>query len=407
MMFLKIYDEKDLLKNIKFDKRNYQEKTKPLYNGEKKGFRIATRKKSKNFEPVSFNQSVVFKSSYTGARWHTPDFLAENTKNHILYMIREEAIKNTTAFSDKEDDIKEKELLERFEGEKIFKFIISPEKPELANMNYTRKIMNDLKIRTGIDLKWASVIHLNTETPHIHVIVSRECGNFDIDKEHPLYFDRKFIKSAFRKEILEVEATKRLGKVSFLEYQQKYINDIKKIGAGKIDHDIKRLVKDSSVKVSKWKRPHISSRKSFLKKNFKDIVYKQNSNKFKKDWIDNLLVQKKLNDFTFKFDKSKVIVEKPNAIGQVPFKGTVVDMKITDELNERVSFLVIDKSNIPHLVEVKISLSDIKKVLNKEVRISYNFDKPKGYRDPYIAEVEGNKHWRSEGKKQKIGGIKK
>ncbi len=404
-MFLKAFDENNLLKNLKFDKRNYQDK-KNNFNGEKKGFKLANRKGKKHFTSTSFDQSVIFKMSYTGAKWHTASYISENTKSHIEYMLREEAVKTKTAFNDTEDNIKLDELLKKFDGEKIFKIIISPERSELANMNYTRKIMDELKIATGINLKWASVIHTNTKVPHIHIIISRECGNYDISKETPLYFNPKFIKNEFRKEILEKEATKRLGKVSQFEYQQKYIKDVNKIGLGKIDHDINRLEKDSTIKIARWKEYYIHRRKNFLKENFDNIVYKNNSKKFKKDWMKNLLIQNKLNEFNYNFDKSKVVVENPSNQVQEPFKGKVVDMKITDELNEKVSFIVIDKFKIPHLIEVKIKLSDIKKVLNKEITVSYNFKKARGYREPVITEVEGNKNWKFDNKKQKIGGIK-
>ena len=89
--------------------------------------------------------------------------------------------------------------------DRYFKWIISPEKKmsrdELENL--ARTYMDKMERKTGRKYDWQAAIHLDTEHPHIHIVIN---GN-DLEGKPIKKFDPEYVKNWARKDAQEILTT--------------------------------------------------------------------------------------------------------------------------------------------------------------------------------------------------------
>lgn len=111
------------------------------------------------------------------------------------------------------DSVTEKPTLfgtsdEEYDKNKVlghFKFIISPENPNINLQVLMNDFIKRLEKLSGYELYWQGCIHTDTEHPHGHIVINRK------DKKgRKIFFPKQRVKNTMR-EILSSSATKLVG----------------------------------------------------------------------------------------------------------------------------------------------------------------------------------------------------
>lgn len=111
------------------------------------------------------------------------------------------------------DSVTEKPTLfgtsdEEYDKNKVsghFKFIISPENPNINLQVLMNDFIKRLEKLSGYELYWQGCIHTDTEHPHGHIVINRK------DKKgRKIFFPKQMVKNTMR-EILSSSATKLVG----------------------------------------------------------------------------------------------------------------------------------------------------------------------------------------------------
>ena len=90
--------------------------------------------------------------------------------------------------------------------EKLWKMILSPEfGADIDLRKLTRKVLAQMEKDLGTKLEWMAVIHLNTDHPHVHVVLRGVRDN-----GQPLELPGEYVKRGVRA-IAEAEITRELG----------------------------------------------------------------------------------------------------------------------------------------------------------------------------------------------------
>lgn len=341
---------------------------------------ISPPKRQKLLFDKGYDQNVLVKVSYNGSTYHSKDYIKQNTADHIKYILREEAAKDIKAFGNNAYTTL-KTLLDAYDSRKIFKFIFSPEDSTLANEYFIRKCMIGLENTLGFKIVWNAVIHTNTDKRHVHVIINREIGSKDISRVNPLYFNPKFIQTAFRENIVQKIATNQKGKVSKDEYIEKYADLVAKKGLSKIDFDIARNYKGKYVE--SWKYKFMQMRLKFLKSTYPSIFTIDET--FKDNWQSFLLNKNKIKAYKTDFKDEVLVMDEIQDTSIQGIKGRVIEANIVDEINEKIGLIIRSEDKRLHLVELKMTFEEYKSALNQNIEIEFkSVGKSKTYRTAVI-----------------------
>ena len=141
------------------------------------------------------NQRVMFKMSYSNSM--TSHRLYR--KKYMPQMQKDEVTEKPTLFGTSDEE---------YDKNKVpghFKFIISPENPNINLQVLMNDFIKRLEKLSGYELYWQGCIHTDTEHPHGHIVINRK------DKKgRKIFFPKQMVKNTMR-EILSSSATKLVG----------------------------------------------------------------------------------------------------------------------------------------------------------------------------------------------------
>ncbi len=155
----------------------------------------------------SFHQRCAVRVTYS------PNKIKGQWRAHGRYVARDSATREGqagaagfNAHADALDVAKSLDGWQRAGDERMWKFIISPEFGERADLRkLTRDLMAQIAHDLGTDLEWAAAAHHNTEHPHIHVALR------GVDsKGQVLRLNRDYVKNEIRA-AAEDRCTRQLG----------------------------------------------------------------------------------------------------------------------------------------------------------------------------------------------------
>ncbi len=148
------------------------------------------------------NQRCAVRVSYS------PNKTRGQWRAHGRYLERDSAIGENKPFGAVEPTTGLEEKLAEWQAagdRRLFKLILSPEFGHRLDLQqFTRDFMQGIEQRTGTKLEWTSVVHNNTEHPHVHVALRGVAGGQD------LRLDRELIRNGMR-EYAEQLCTVALG----------------------------------------------------------------------------------------------------------------------------------------------------------------------------------------------------
>ena len=162
-------------------------------------------------------------------------------KAHLDYLRRDGATSPENRgrlFNARSDEIDASRFVkDASEDRHHFRLIVSPEDgAELADMKaFTRELVSEMETALGTKLDWASVVHVNTEHPHAHIVIR---GRRDNGSD--LVMPRRYISHGIR-ESAEALATRELGPETQYERDLKLARKTDAARLTAIDRGLKKL----------------------------------------------------------------------------------------------------------------------------------------------------------------------
>lgn len=241
----------------------------------------------------------------------------------------------------------------------IFKFIMSPEDPNVDFHQFCVRFISKLNNKFNCKLKWCASNHYNTEHPHVHLLVCRQTEDGRL-----LRLDSDCIKKGLKK-ISEEILTDLQGPVFWEEELENINKDVKTTGFCFIDRKILAMARtnpadptripahriansDSKTYLQVFNRLKALNRRGLVKyeKYDKDDPQKQESCWFiSKDFESN--VRKAEFAEVLGIDVSDFVVDK----GHKNYKCSLLEAKRLRENPSRVFLALVDENGIKHLRE--------------------------------------------------------
>lgn len=289
-------------------------------------------------------QRVTVKFSYT--RQHTKEKIKSNTESAVAYAFK---LDDSAGFGSKPGNITEQQAQEMMQGKKVFKVIISPEDPALANEEYVRKVIEGLEKMLGRKLVWVAVQHDDTDHPHVHVIISREDGQ-GLDAEHPLRIDPGIIKRGLREMASDI-ATRIRGYVNRNDIYRRQYFETDKAGYTSLDTKIGKLISDNGFLSLKSLSQVNASQRRLLEKRLEvleqlgiGVTRTGRGYIFDKDWKVKLHQIGKLRtvmpDASSDGFEDVVIAKEQEPSERKTITGRIIATKVVDEINDRVGVVI-------------------------------------------------------------------
>jgi len=187
-------------------------------------------------------QRVVVKSSIRKIKMGEAGSLHTIFKSHIRYIGRDGTGidgEKPELFTRSDDTALPVQKIEN--EQRIFKFIVSPEKGSEINLkDYTRDIMNDAEKSLGKKLDWTASCHYNTDNPHIHIVVR------GVSEGKQLFIDKEFMFQHFR-DIATDRATRELGHRNYFDITEQKSKEIFSERFTSHDRQIKSMIDRNNI----------------------------------------------------------------------------------------------------------------------------------------------------------------
>lgn len=118
----------------------------------------------------NYNQRCVAKMTYGTTKKAHEEYL----NSYMTQDEKDEVIEKPEYFDATLDVLPDSEI-EKYKSEMTdmyFKFILSPESKKVPLRKLAREFMKNLQLQTGLSFTWVAVIHLNTDNPHVHILIN-------------------------------------------------------------------------------------------------------------------------------------------------------------------------------------------------------------------------------------------
>lgn len=118
----------------------------------------------------NYNQRCTAKMTYGTTKEAHEKFL----DSYMTQEEKDEVIEKPEYFDATYDVVPDSEI-EKYKFEMTdmyFKFMLSPESKKVPLIKLAREFIKNLQLQTGYSFSWKAVIHLNTDNPHVHILIN-------------------------------------------------------------------------------------------------------------------------------------------------------------------------------------------------------------------------------------------